>query len=673
MKWKILPALLLLLPAVFALDCSSINPTQIRMVSMDYEASGDVHFVFENSNAVVEDFVAYIRIVPQMVHSADDYTGFLGTDEFNNNILVFSQDSVTTNTLSWYFRADISSQTSIVKIPENPEFPYPTNEFPASVQEYIDFTAVTDTSPEIQLKVNELISGVTDYFTAIATLTKFVSFYLEYNPLYAPLSTPASEVYEQQGGVCDEFSSLLISMMRNAGIPARFVSGFAYTNTGERTCTNFGPHSWVEVYVPDYGWIQIDPTYKEFFGVDAGHVPLYESNDAGTNIINASIVYLYSSFSIDSPAFDIELMDYSFAEQQLNFDIDMLPYDEVGEGDYVLFNVSIENPYNEWVLDSLYLTKTADMELVYNNNSIPVILPPNSVSNYYFMFLTPSNIDCPLSSCIFSYPFVFTLASGGYEEFNLTINPDINVPDYSQSYLQQISGGAKQYYKNLVISSKSITPAVVVDTEPFLSFDVQNTGNMKIENLTVSINYDNIHYSENIGDLFISQTYLFNKSLSLPSTTGVVNVNSTVSADNVSVSFIKSFTIVGAAPFNFRVSGISEYTTAGDYVLNLAFSSIPSDFINADIRILINGQEIVNQPYYFSKSEFELAKDYFSYGNNTVTAIIQYNTASGDSYMAQDSLIVNSRIDLTIWQQIVQFFNAIIDLFKLLLDYCRNL
>ncbi|MGH9428259.1 MAG: transglutaminase domain-containing protein, partial [Terriglobia bacterium] len=62
---------------------------------------------------------------------------------------------------------------------------------------------------------------------------------------------------------CLEFSQLYVAMARSLGLPARMVSGLAYSGT------TFGGHAWVEVYVGD--WIELDPTWGTDF-VDATHI-----------------------------------------------------------------------------------------------------------------------------------------------------------------------------------------------------------------------------------------------------------------------------------------------------------------------------------------------------------------------------------------------------------------
>jgi tetratricopeptide (TPR) repeat protein len=68
---------------------------------------------------------------------------------------------------------------------------------------------------------------------------------------------------------CYEFSKLYVAMARSLGLPARVVSGMAYSGGA------FGGHAWAEVYAGS--WIEIDPTWGTSF-VDATHIK--DSNGA---------------------------------------------------------------------------------------------------------------------------------------------------------------------------------------------------------------------------------------------------------------------------------------------------------------------------------------------------------------------------------------------------------
>jgi hypothetical protein len=63
---------------------------------------------------------------------------------------------------------------------------------------------------------------------------------------------------------------LTTALCRAVRIPARYVTGYAYANDGDKPF--FAPHAWVEVYTDEAGWRTMDPTYGQFAFADAAHI-----------------------------------------------------------------------------------------------------------------------------------------------------------------------------------------------------------------------------------------------------------------------------------------------------------------------------------------------------------------------------------------------------------------
>ena len=68
----------------------------------------------------------------------------------------------------------------------------------------------------------------------------------------------APTVLARGNGSCSEYSFVFIAMCRAAGVPARYVGSVA--ERGEAASMDDVYHRWVEVYMPGYGWIPIDPS-----------------------------------------------------------------------------------------------------------------------------------------------------------------------------------------------------------------------------------------------------------------------------------------------------------------------------------------------------------------------------------------------------------------------------
>jgi transglutaminase-like putative cysteine protease len=73
------------------------------------------------------------------------------------------------------------------------------------------------------------------------------------------IETTVAEILEHKSGVCQDFAHVLLEMLRAAGIPARYVSGYICPDkSGMRGAG--ATHAWVEAFLPGNGWIGIDPT-----------------------------------------------------------------------------------------------------------------------------------------------------------------------------------------------------------------------------------------------------------------------------------------------------------------------------------------------------------------------------------------------------------------------------
>jgi transglutaminase-like putative cysteine protease len=84
-----------------------------------------------------------------------------------------------------------------------------------------------------------------------------------YLPGVTEVTSTIDEVLEQRAGVCQDFAHLAIGCMRSLGLAARYVSGYLETQPPpgqERLEGADASHAWFAVFVPDVGWVDIDPT-----------------------------------------------------------------------------------------------------------------------------------------------------------------------------------------------------------------------------------------------------------------------------------------------------------------------------------------------------------------------------------------------------------------------------
>ena len=81
---------------------------------------------------------------------------------------------------------------------------------------------------------------------------------IAYIPGTTTVATPAADALAAGSGVCQDLAHILLAAARHAGLPARYVSGYRFTE--DRPRDQHDPHAWVEIFVDKIGWISFDPT-----------------------------------------------------------------------------------------------------------------------------------------------------------------------------------------------------------------------------------------------------------------------------------------------------------------------------------------------------------------------------------------------------------------------------
>ncbi len=120
---------------------------------------------------------------------------------------------------------------------------------------------------------------------------------LSYSPSYSPLTS--EKVLSSRRGQCRDYTNAYLALARTAGLPSRRVIGWVYSSWvppagwgHSSTTTSEGKtvalHAWVEVYVPDEGWIPLDPQYS---GAHVGELPNAPYREFRQSWVNALAAY----------------------------------------------------------------------------------------------------------------------------------------------------------------------------------------------------------------------------------------------------------------------------------------------------------------------------------------------------------------------------------------------
>jgi transglutaminase-like putative cysteine protease len=93
-------------------------------------------------------------------------------------------------------------------------------------------------------------------------IVSYINAQFAYEPGTTKVHSTADEILSAGAGVCQDFAHLTIGVLRLAGIPSRYVSGYLAPVLGDgvESVGAQASHAWLEAQLPGAGWIGFDPT-----------------------------------------------------------------------------------------------------------------------------------------------------------------------------------------------------------------------------------------------------------------------------------------------------------------------------------------------------------------------------------------------------------------------------
>jgi hypothetical protein len=125
---------------------------------------------------------------------------------------------------------------------------------------------VQSNNPELVSKAQDITRGESSTLKKASKICDFVIRHVHYSS--QDEERGAMWALENKTGDCSEYSYLFVALCRAVGIPARIQVGFAFSSTSE---TIEDGHMWAEYYLGNYGWVPVDPTWRDFNTLDSRH------------------------------------------------------------------------------------------------------------------------------------------------------------------------------------------------------------------------------------------------------------------------------------------------------------------------------------------------------------------------------------------------------------------
>jgi len=622
---------------VINIDVSS--EAKIEPTSSDYSVKYiDVnlsHYPYDDFNQKVVD----LKISPEA--------------DIQDNAILFNWQNPK-NKISFGYSTKIKTTTNIVKIKDKIKFPI--LDLSDELKHFTDPAEIIDSDDEDVISfASELAEGEDDLVVVVHKIAEWTKNNIEYNlsTLTAKASLKASWVLDNRQGVCDELTSLFIAMLRSLGIPGKFVSGIAFTNSSLFP-ENWGSHGWAEIYFPGHGWIPYDVTYGQFGYIDPTHVKLKESFDSN----DPSVQYRWVSKNIELDTKDL-VIDTSLGQtigrtsDPINLDVKVLKQN-IGFGSYNLIEVILENTKDYYFSSEIYISKPKEVEVtgeVFRN----VLLKPNEKKSVFWTAKLTENLD---KNYIYTLPVTIGTIKGSVKSTSFkSKRGDIT---YSFEEINNILNQKEEEEEK--IYSKDVEIDCSIDRKEFYAYEsalaqckIKNVGNTVLNNLNVCFESECTK-----TNLWIVQEKSFNYTVG-KSVAGKQESALTVKSSGVSKVEYIEFNVLDKPEIkitDIKIPDNVEYedTFKIEFLLSKVSSSNP---VNIKITLSQNNFEKtwnLNELSSDRKFIINSLGNNLKKGTNNFNIIVKYEDRNERAYETKETFSINLT-NVTIVQNILLVFN----------------
>lgn len=120
---------------------------------------------------------------------------------------------------------------------------------------YRQQTSLTRLTEGLRELAESIVLPTESTIADLHSLSQLIRERVAYTPGQTGVNTTAGDALENAKGVCQDHSHIFISIAREKGFPARYVSGYLLMD--DRTSQD-ASHAWSEVYLDGLGWVGFD-------------------------------------------------------------------------------------------------------------------------------------------------------------------------------------------------------------------------------------------------------------------------------------------------------------------------------------------------------------------------------------------------------------------------------
>lgn len=626
---------------------------KIKDVIVDVDIGGVVHVSNPENTKNLRIFLNYYpredqrqSIIVQEFFPINNFQGY------EDNLAYFDFDVVYSET-EYGLYTQLKTEHKIVEV--NKKIDFPIEDVPEELLDYVfPSTTVDSDNTRVMELAQSIAEGEDDLYKVVAKAAAWVVENIAYDPNLTMIEfeTRSSWIMRNRKGACREQTNLLLGILRALGIPARFVSGIAYTNS-ILFDTEWGAHAWAEVWFPDVGWVPFDVTYQQFSFVDASHIKLRNSIDSTDDTVRYKWRESGSEVEIDPLQTNTRLVSKSGEVKDIiSMSINTF-YKQIGLGSYNLVEVEVKNNMKSYLAPYLVLSNVQDIELTGMNAKV-VILEPLETKKVYWIVKAGDAFE---KSYSYTIPISVNsnLNARAENEFVISNRHDTHtlgeIEEIASSYEED---KALNPLKDVDLGCQIIgEQEIYVNSIAEIECSIDNLGESVFKDIELCLDDECRKYNLDPNQ---KQKANFKKK--------VTNLNKYFILKTFYEDFKKNYMFfitvldkpsLEITNFNYapEVSFLEEFGL--EFTLKKTSKAVPED-IKVEIEL----------PYYTKHIEiqdFDLQKDLvlrmigsnLDMGNNTIVIKVMYKDKDGKTYVEEEQVVIEL-IDLTLKQKVQIYF-----------------
>src|SRR2546422_6630046 len=177
----------------------------------------------------------------------DNLTHHFTITKFHDRIAVSARSVVETQHLG----------VAIASLTDRPS----SEGLPYALRDFLEFGGPVKLTPALRAAHRAIgVASTAPLGEQVQALGAYINNRFEYRTNVTTYDSTTEDFLKIGAGVCQDFTHLMLGLLRLRQIPCRYVSGYLHLERKRREPSQ--SHAWVEFHSPAAGWVAFDPTHN---------------------------------------------------------------------------------------------------------------------------------------------------------------------------------------------------------------------------------------------------------------------------------------------------------------------------------------------------------------------------------------------------------------------------